>query len=44
MRNFIGIEIDPGYFEIAEQRIREAQLQPTLPETLKEKPAELALV
>jgi site-specific DNA-methyltransferase (adenine-specific) len=27
-RNFIGIEIDPGYFAIAERRIREAQ--PTL--------------
>ena len=26
-RNFIGIEIDPGYFEIAEKRIKEAQLQ-----------------
>ena len=24
-RNFIGIEIDPGYFEIAEKRIKEAQ-------------------
>ncbi len=24
-RNFIGIEIDPGYFAIAEKRIREAQ-------------------
>jgi len=26
-RNFIGIEIDPGYFEIAKRRIEEAQLQ-----------------
>ena len=26
-RNFIGIEIDPKYFEIAEKRIAEAQLQ-----------------
>jgi site-specific DNA-methyltransferase (adenine-specific) len=26
-RNFIGIEIDPGYFEIAKKRIEEAQLQ-----------------
>jgi DNA modification methylase len=26
-RNFIGIEIDPGYFAIAEKRIAEAQLQ-----------------
>ena len=30
-RNFIGIEIDPTYFAIAERRIQEAQLQPTLP-------------
>lgn len=26
-RNFIGIEIDPGYFEIAKKRIEDAQLQ-----------------
>jgi DNA modification methylase len=26
-RNFIGIEIDPGYFAIAEKRIKQAQLQ-----------------
>ena len=26
-RNFIGIEIEPKYFEIAEKRIAEAQLQ-----------------
>lgn len=26
-RNFIGIELDPGYFKIAERRIAEAQLQ-----------------
>jgi site-specific DNA-methyltransferase (adenine-specific) len=26
-RNFIGIEIDPGYFAIAQKRIAEAQLQ-----------------
>jgi len=26
-RNFIGIEIDKGYFEIAQKRIEEAQLQ-----------------
>lgn len=26
-RNFVGIEIDPGYFEIAKRRIEEAQLQ-----------------
>ena len=29
-RNFIGIEIDPDYFAIAEQRIEEAQMQPKL--------------
>lgn len=26
-RNFIGIELDPGYFAIAEKRIAEAQMQ-----------------
>jgi len=30
-RKFIGCEIDPGYFAIAERRIREAQAQPRLP-------------
>jgi site-specific DNA-methyltransferase (adenine-specific) len=30
-RNFIGVEIDPGYFKIAERRIAEAQLQMRLP-------------
>jgi len=29
-RDFIGIEIDHGYFEIAKQRIAEAELQPRL--------------
>lgn len=29
-RRFIGIEIDEGYFEIAKQRIIEAQMQPRL--------------
>lgn len=29
-RNFIGIEIDPDYFAIAERRIKEAQMQPRL--------------
>ena len=29
-RNFIGIEIDPTYFAIAEKRIAEAQMQPML--------------
>jgi DNA modification methylase len=30
-RKFIGIEIDPGYFEIAVKRIKEAQLQMRMP-------------
>lgn len=30
-RNFIGCEIDPGYFAIAERRIKEAQQQIRLP-------------
>ncbi len=30
-RNFIGIEIDPNYFEIAQKRIAEAQLQMRMP-------------
>jgi DNA modification methylase len=30
-RSFIGIEIDPGYFAIAEKRIAEAQLQVRMP-------------
>lgn len=29
-RNFIGIEIDEGYYRIAERRIAEAQMQPSL--------------
>jgi DNA modification methylase len=29
-RNFIGCEIDPGYFEIAKRRIEQAQMQPLL--------------
>lgn len=34
-RNFIGCEIDPKYFAIAEKRIAEAQLQPRLFQELK---------
>ena len=30
-RNFIGIEIDPTYYAIAEKRIHDAQLQMRLP-------------
>jgi site-specific DNA-methyltransferase (adenine-specific) len=33
-RNFIGIEIDPDYYKIAEKRIHEAQMQPSLFEAL----------
>lgn len=29
-RNFIGVEIDPTYYAIAEKRIAEAQMQPSL--------------
>ena len=29
-RHFIGIEIDPTYFAIAERRIKEAQAQPRM--------------
>jgi hypothetical protein len=29
-RNFIGVEIDPGYFAIAQRRIEQAQAQPPL--------------
>ena len=35
-RNFIGIEIDPDYYALAERRIREAQAQPTLWEVSNE--------
>ena len=35
-RNFIGIEIDPTYFAIAERRIQEAQLQLRLPLEVQE--------
>jgi DNA modification methylase len=30
-RNFIGIEIDKGYYDIAEKRIKEAQMQLRMP-------------
>jgi site-specific DNA-methyltransferase (adenine-specific) len=33
-RNFIGCEIDPGYFAIAEKRIAEAQMQLPLLEVI----------
>ena len=36
-RNFIGIEIDPGYFAIAEKRIHQASLQPQLFTTQEER-------
>jgi site-specific DNA-methyltransferase (adenine-specific) len=34
--NFIGCEIDPGYFEIARKRIAQAQAQPSLLEAIHE--------
>jgi site-specific DNA-methyltransferase (adenine-specific) len=37
-RKFIGIEIDPGYFDIACRRIEEAWKQPCLFEEPKRKP------
>jgi site-specific DNA-methyltransferase (adenine-specific) len=33
-RNFIGIELDPGYFDIAQRRIAEAKGIPPVPEVL----------
>lgn len=36
-RNFIGIEIDPHYFAIAQKRIAEAQLQIALPLEMKKR-------
>lgn len=37
-RKFIGIELDPGYFDIACERIRQAYAQPSLFEPKQEKP------
>lgn len=34
-RSFIGIEIDPGYYAIAEKRIADAQLQPAMMEMIR---------
>jgi site-specific DNA-methyltransferase (adenine-specific) len=39
-RNFIGCEIDAGYFKIAEKRIAEAQLQPMLFQPEQPKPVQ----
>jgi DNA modification methylase len=40
-RRFVGIELDPDYFEIARKRIEDAYAQPTLfeaqPETIEAK-------
>jgi DNA modification methylase len=33
-RNFIGIELDKGYFDIAQRRIAEAQMQMPLLEAV----------
>lgn len=43
-RNFIGIEIDPTYYAIAERRIREAQLQPRLIEVERVIPEQEAML
>lgn len=42
-RSFIGIEIDPGYFDIACRRIEEAYRQPRLFEEPPAKPVQAAL-
>ena len=43
-RNFIGCEIDPTYFAIAQRRIAEAQLQPPLfPHEATARPEQLSL-
>ena len=42
-RKFIGIEIEPKYFDIACRRISEAWKQPRLFEELKTKPQQLAM-
>lgn len=43
-RNFIGCEIDPGYFEIAKRRIAAAQAQPPLiPHTSEPQPEQIGL-
>jgi DNA modification methylase len=43
-RNFIGMEIDPTYFAIAERRIREAQMQPRLPMETEQKAEQPSLL
>lgn len=43
-RNFIGMEIDPAYFAIAERRIREAQMQPRLIEVERVIPEQEAML
>ena len=40
-RNFIGCEIDPGYFAIAKRRIELAQMQPMLIEPVTVPPVQL---
>ena len=42
-RRFIGIEIDPGYFEIACRRIREAYAQPDLLIEAAKKPEQITM-
>lgn len=43
-RNFIGMEIDPTFFAIAERRIREAQIQPRLPMETEQKAEQPSLL
>ena len=42
-RNFIGCEIDPGYFAVAEKRIHDATLQPVLFKTEKQHAKNISL-
>jgi DNA modification methylase len=35
-RNFIGCELDPEYFKIASQRVKQAALQPVMPLSQKD--------
>jgi len=43
-RNFIGCEIDPQYFAIAEKRIKQAQQQPALFQLEREQVSQEALL
>ncbi len=43
-KKFVGIELDPGYFDIACKRIEEAHRQPRLDLTPKQKPTQETLL